>query len=160
MALDTLVLRLKSLEIEDVLGFPYISRPSEEGLRQSIKLMTHLNCLNGKTEGITEIGRMLVKIPIEPFLSRAIIEGMMFEHCLKDKYFMELMKMEEIEKNKLIYMNIKGDIIKILCMVIHAANLFFIRESERERAEKKKYEKFSSEEGDFFFFLKIYNKYC
>ena len=76
MALDTLVLRLKSLGIEDVISFPYISRPSEEGLRQSIKLMTLLNCLNGKTEEITEIGRMLVKIPIEPFLSRAIIEGM------------------------------------------------------------------------------------
>ena len=99
MASDTLVLRLKSLGIEDVIGFPYISRPSEEGLRQSIKLMTHLNCLNGKTEKITEIGRMLVKIPIEPFLSRAIIEGMMFEHCLKDKSLMESMKMDETEKN-------------------------------------------------------------
>ena len=100
MASDTLVLRLKSLGIEDVIGFPYISRPSEEGLRQSIKLMTHLNCLNGKTEKITEIGRMLVKIPIEPFLSRAIIEGMMFEHCLKDKHFRDMMIMEKSEINK------------------------------------------------------------
>lgn len=96
--------------------------------------MTHLNCLNSKTEKITEIGRMLIKIPIEPFLSRAIIEGMMFEHSLKEKYTLTSLKMDDIEKHKLIYMDIKSDIIKILCMVIHASNLFYIRENEREVA--------------------------
>ena len=94
MALDTLVLRLKSLEIEDVMGFPYLSKPEEEGLRQSVRLMKHLNCLNNNGR-ITEIGRMLVRIPIEPFLSRAIVEAMLFEHSLREKQALEKLRMSD-----------------------------------------------------------------
>lgn len=32
MALDSVVLRLKSLAIEDIINFPYLSPPSKEGL--------------------------------------------------------------------------------------------------------------------------------
>ena len=53
MALDTLVLRLKSLRIEDILNFPYLSRPSEEGLKESQKTMLYLGCLNPKNYEIT-----------------------------------------------------------------------------------------------------------
>ena len=70
-----------------------------------------------------------MKIPIEPFLSRAIIEGMMFEYCLKDKHLRDMMKMSENDRTSLLRLNIKSEIIKILCMVIHASNIFFIREN-------------------------------
>ena len=53
MALDTLVLRLKSLRIENVVSFPYLSKPSEEGLVESIRIMKYLGCLDEKTEKIT-----------------------------------------------------------------------------------------------------------
>ena len=36
MALDTLVLRLKSLEIKDIIGFPYITAPKREGLETAV----------------------------------------------------------------------------------------------------------------------------
>ena len=49
MALDTLVLRLKSLGIENVTTFPYLSKPSIEGLVESIRIMKYLGCLNEKT---------------------------------------------------------------------------------------------------------------
>ena len=45
MALDTLVLRLKSLEIDNVTAFPYISPPDKEGLNISVKTMVMLGCL-------------------------------------------------------------------------------------------------------------------
>ena len=56
MALDTVVLRLKSLNIEDVINFPYIEKPSIEGLKMSTELMKMLGCLNEKNERITPIG--------------------------------------------------------------------------------------------------------
>ena len=56
-------------------------------------------------------------------------------------------------------LRLKEDVIKILCMVIHASNIFYMREEEREAAEKNKFEEFSHSEGDFFFFLKIYKKF-
>ena len=36
MSLDSVVLRLKSLEIEDVLTFPYLSKPDPTGLKMSV----------------------------------------------------------------------------------------------------------------------------
>ncbi len=35
-SLETVVLRLKSLKIGDVISFPFISRPSTEGLKNSL----------------------------------------------------------------------------------------------------------------------------
>ena len=64
MALDTLVLRLKSLRINDVINFPYLSQPSLDGIKESIRIMTFMGCLEEKTEKITEIGKILVRIPI------------------------------------------------------------------------------------------------
>jgi len=32
---------------------------------------------------VTKIGNLIIKIPIDPFLSRAIIESLMFEKFLK-----------------------------------------------------------------------------
>lgn len=62
-----------------------MSPPSKEGLLNSIEMMKMLKCLDEKTERITTIGDFLVKIPIEPFLARAIIEAMLVERVLKNK---------------------------------------------------------------------------
>lgn len=72
MALDTVVLRLKSLKIKDVLSFDYLSPPDPKGLKVSVETMKIMGCLDNREE-ITEIGKLLIKIPIEPFLSRAIV---------------------------------------------------------------------------------------
>lgn len=44
-------------------------------------------------------------------------------------------------------------------MVVNATNLFYIRPEEREMAEKKKFDKLSDKDGDFFFLLNIYRQY-
>ncbi len=44
--------------------------------------MTLIGALSGKDESITKIGTLLVKIPIEPFLSRAIVEGLIYENII------------------------------------------------------------------------------
>lgn len=48
-SLETVVLRLKSLNIKDVINFPYISKPSTEGLKNSIQLLTMIGGLEGQT---------------------------------------------------------------------------------------------------------------
>lgn len=53
----------------------------------SLQLLTLIGTLSGLSQEVTKIGHLLVKIPIEPFLSRAIIESMMFEVVLQDKKF-------------------------------------------------------------------------
>ena len=143
MALDTAVLRIKSLGLEDVLGFPYLSPPDPEGLKESLETMRMLGCLDEKTDKITEIGRMLVKIPIEPFLSRAIIEGIFFERVTKEKEFMKALKLKEEDKKEFEKRRITDSIIQILCMVINSGNLFIIRNNQKEEAEKNKFNEFA-----------------
>ena len=44
-------------------------------------------------------------------------------------------------------------------MVTQASNIFFIKELDREKADKLKFEKFAKEEGDFFYFKQIYQEF-
>lgn len=50
------------------------------------------------------------------------------------------MKMDNILKNQLLYREIQNDVVKILCMVIHASNLFYVNYNDRERAERHKFQ--------------------
>ena len=86
---------------------------------------------------------MLVKIPIEPFLSRAIIEGIFFERVTKEKEFMKALKLKEEDKKEFEKRRITDSIIQILCMVINSGNLFIIRNNQKEEAEKNKFNEFA-----------------
>lgn len=44
-------------------------------------------------------------------------------------------------------------------MVVNVSNLFYIRPEDREKADKKKFEKLSDQHGDFFFLENIYNQF-
>ena len=77
------MLRLKSLNINDVINFPYIENPDSEGLKNSEEILKLIGALHPQRGTITKIGNLLIKLPIEPFLSRAIIEGIMAERLFK-----------------------------------------------------------------------------
>ena len=49
-SLETVVLRLKALKIKNVIRFPYLSKPDEEGLINSLDLLKIIGALDGKTE--------------------------------------------------------------------------------------------------------------
>lgn len=82
-------MRLKTLGINNVSKFDYIERPDEEGMKTSTEVLKMIGCLDDK-EIITTIGRFLVRIPIEPFLARAIIEGLLMEKVLNMKEYDKL----------------------------------------------------------------------
>lgn len=70
-------------------------------------------------------------------------------NSIKDKQFLK----------DLLDIDIVAEIICILCMVVNATNLFYIKPEEREHADKTKFEKLSDEGGDFFFFQHIYSSF-
>lgn len=71
-----------------------------------------IGCLD-TNENITSIGQFLVKIPIEPFLARSIIEGVILEKTISIYPKFQGMKREYAKS-----------IIEILCMILNANNLF------------------------------------
>jgi HrpA-like RNA helicase len=72
MALDTLVLRLKMLNVKEIFKFAYINKPEDRALEKSIETLQMIGALSF-TGDITKIGRLLLQLRIEPFLGRAIV---------------------------------------------------------------------------------------
>lgn len=74
-----------------------------------------MGCLDDKYD-ITEIGRALVKIPIEPLLSRAIIDALI---------------VDKLDKSR----RVTPKIIKILALIVNSQSIFYSDENARQIAE-------------------------
>jgi len=70
--LSTVVLALKALNIDDVLGFDFLDRPSTSALREATKELLILGALDERLK-ITELGRNMTRLPIEPAFSKMLL---------------------------------------------------------------------------------------
>jgi HrpA-like RNA helicase len=137
--LDIIVLRLKALKIENLLDFPYLSKPKEDSISASVESMQLIGCLDYRQE-ITPIGRNIVRIPIEPLLSRAIIDAILLE------------KLDRSRK-------VLSRVIKVLAIIANSQSIFYSNEDTREICETAKFNEFAEESGDFFSLLNVYTAF-
>lgn len=75
-------LYLQVLGIDDVIGFDYFEAPSQEQMGEALLMLHSLGALDEKGQ-VTEIGNQMSKFPLDPSLSRAILEAAK-EKCLKE----------------------------------------------------------------------------
>ena len=70
------VLLLKSLEINDLIGFEFLDPPPGETLMRALELLYALNlgALNDRGE-LTKLGRWMAEFPVDLMLSKAIISS-------------------------------------------------------------------------------------
>lgn len=80
--LASVVLQMKSMKLGDIAKFPFIEPPDERMVRDGIKLLYELKALDERGS-LTQIGRKLSRLPIDPRLARMLIEASN-EHCLKE----------------------------------------------------------------------------
>ncbi|KAK5945997.1 Salivary acidic proline-rich phosphoprotein 1/2 [Knufia obscura] len=73
--LSFLVLTLKAHGVDDVLGFPLLTRPPRRSLEAALEGLLNLDALDGETGSITEIGRKMASLPVRPDLARILLEG-------------------------------------------------------------------------------------
>lgn len=74
-SLDLVVLQLKMLSF-DPLTFPFISKPNEEFLKDSIELLISLGCLKRFGENpISPRGRFYSQLPFDPKITHFLIKG-------------------------------------------------------------------------------------
>ncbi|WVQ85385.1 hypothetical protein IAT38_007550 [Cryptococcus sp. DSM 104549] len=76
--LGMVVLMLKSLGINDVLNFDFLDKPPAETIIRSFELLYALGALNHKGE-LTRLGRRMAEFPVDPMLSKAIINSENFK---------------------------------------------------------------------------------
>lgn len=80
--LSTIILLLLEMNIKNIEEFDFLDAPDGRYIRDGIKLLQQLDAVSDIME-ITEIGRKMAKLPIEPKLARIILAGTDY-HCLRE----------------------------------------------------------------------------
>ena len=75
-SLVNVILYLKSLELDnmDVLQFDFLDRPKESALKDALKQLYVLDAID-ESGKITQIGKEMAPLPLEPNLARAMLEA-------------------------------------------------------------------------------------
>ncbi|MDT0166326.1 ATP-dependent RNA helicase HrpA [Actinotalea sp. AC32] len=62
---------------DDVAAFPFVDQPDTRAVRDGVQLLTELGALETTPSGtrLTEVGRALAMLPMDPRLARMIVEG-------------------------------------------------------------------------------------
>jgi ATP-dependent helicase HrpA len=86
------ILRMLALNLGDIDAFPFIDRPAQKSIRDGIEILLELGAIEPEekeTRGpthpwrLTERGRIMARLPLDPRLSRMILEARQ-EGCLSE----------------------------------------------------------------------------
>lgn len=80
--LAAVILRMKALGLGEAERFPFIDPPDGRQIRAGIKLLQELKALD-KDGQLTEVGRLMLRFPIDPRLARMLVEAKK-ENCLTE----------------------------------------------------------------------------
>ncbi|WP_374201590.1 ATP-dependent RNA helicase HrpA [Actinocorallia sp. API 0066] len=72
--LASVILQMTSLGLGDVAKFPFIDPPDRRAVKDGFDLLHELHALDGERT-LTEIGRKLARLPVDPRMGRMILEA-------------------------------------------------------------------------------------
>ncbi|KAK9458141.1 P-loop containing nucleoside triphosphate hydrolase protein [Dipodascopsis uninucleata] len=129
--LESVVLTLMSLGINDLINFDFMDPPPTETLVRSLEHLYALGALNDRGE-LTKIGRQMAEFPTDPMFSKAIIAS--------DKY------------------SCVEEVLSIISMLGEASALFYRPKDKKLYADKAR-EAFTRPGGDHLSLLEIWNEW-
>jgi ATP-dependent helicase HrpA len=80
--LAAVILQMHSLKLGDIGRFPFVEPPDPRLIRDGLRTLQEVNALDERNH-ITDIGRKLAKLPVDPRLGRMLLAGA-DEHCLTE----------------------------------------------------------------------------
>ncbi|KAF8979359.1 hypothetical protein BGZ46_005524 [Entomortierella lignicola] len=80
--LNSVVLTLKSLGINDIIGFDFMDPPPAETLMRALEQLYALGALNDKGQ-LTKLGRRMAEFPGDPMLAKTLIMAEKY-HCTEE----------------------------------------------------------------------------
>ncbi|TNF69291.1 MAG: ATP-dependent RNA helicase HrpA [Gammaproteobacteria bacterium] len=72
--LASVILQMKALKLGDIEAFPFVEPPDNRFIKDGFRLLDELNAIDDKKQ-LTEIGKIMAQIPIEPRFARMLIEA-------------------------------------------------------------------------------------
>ncbi|MBW2097122.1 MAG: DUF3418 domain-containing protein, partial [Deltaproteobacteria bacterium] len=75
--LAEVILRMISLKLGDIAAFPFLDRPGQRSINDGFNLLTELGAVSGKGKEVTltKRGRLMARMPLDPRISRMMIEA-------------------------------------------------------------------------------------
>ncbi|EGG19093.1 DEAD/DEAH box helicase [Cavenderia fasciculata] len=73
--IDSMVLQMKSMGIENVEKFPFPTPPEQVSLKTAVRTLVYLGALEKETNHVTSIGDQMSKFPVSPRFARMIMLG-------------------------------------------------------------------------------------
>tara|TARA_R110002110_G_scaffold383245_2_gene594613 strand:+ start:55605 stop:59462 length:3858 start_codon:yes stop_codon:yes gene_type:complete len=81
-SLAKVLLSLMALNIKDTSHFPFVDAPDSKYIKDGLRLLRQLEAVD-ENFGLTDIGRLMARVPIEPRLARILIEADR-QNCLNE----------------------------------------------------------------------------
>ncbi|MGZ6971056.1 MAG: ATP-dependent RNA helicase HrpA, partial [Thermoanaerobaculia bacterium] len=76
------ILRMKSLGLGDVEGFPFVDPPASKAITEGYRVLEELGAIDDKRQ-LTERGERLARFPVDPRIGRMILAGSE-QRCLRE----------------------------------------------------------------------------
>ncbi|KAL8892645.1 MAG: hypothetical protein Q9192_005587 [Flavoplaca navasiana] len=130
--LNSIVLLLKSLGINDLIEFDFMDPPPAETLIRALEQLYALGALNDRGE-LTKIGRQMAEFPTDPMLAKSILSA--------DKH------------------GCVEEVLSIIAMLGEASALFYRPKDKRIHADSARARFTVKEGGDHFSLLNIWNQW-
>ncbi len=129
-SLASVILRMAVLHLGDISEFPFIEAPSSRLIADGYLLLQELGAVDANRE-ITELGKQLAKLPLDPRVGRMILEAK------------------------------KEGVLREILIIASALSIQDPRERpmEKREAADQAHAKFAHERSDFLSFLKLWNFY-
>jgi len=80
--LAAVILQMHALKLGDIEAFPFVEPPDGRYVRDGLRTLRELGALSEEGQ-LTDIGRKLAKLPLDPRLGRILLAGA-DEHCLEE----------------------------------------------------------------------------
>lgn len=130
--LNSVVLLLKSLGINDLIEFDFMDPPPAETLIRALEQLYALGALNDRGE-LTKIGRQMAEFPTDPMLAKSVLAA--------DKY------------------GCVEEVLSIIAMLGEASALFYRPKDKKIHADSARARFTVKEGGDHFSLLNIWNQW-
>ncbi|KAL1556164.1 Pre-mRNA-splicing factor ATP-dependent RNA helicase DEAH10 [Salvia divinorum] len=148
--LANVILQLKALGVDDILGFDFIEEPDRMAIIKSMELLFLLGALTDGSKLSDPVGHQMARLPLDPIYSKALVVANQF-NCLEEMliivallsvesiYYAPREKLEESRTVLRSFSSLEGDHLTLL--KIYRASDEFLEKSKLvgspDKAEKK-----------------------
>ena len=75
MPIEGVFLQMKTMNIDNVINFPFPTSPERDQLKAAERLLCQLGALDATTKKLTDLGRILASFPVSPRLGKMLMVG-------------------------------------------------------------------------------------